>query len=224
MAFLEHLEDNDGIAAPIVYQALSTRRVLVMEEIHGVTVADHDAVEAAPVAGQRPRRSRLLQSFLDQVLRDGLYHADPHPGNIFVDPTGMLWFLDFGAVGRLSPLDPRVDAGDGDRLPAQRPRGPGARHEHLAGGDEVGDSRALEADIGLVLSEGLGTGSFDPQAMSLMLDVMQRHGLEVPGAMTVLSRALLTLEGTLRTIDPTFNIAHEATAAAARARRTSSPT
>jgi ubiquinone biosynthesis protein len=83
---------------------------------------------------------------------------------------------------------------------------------HLAGGDEGGDSRALEADISLVLTEGLGSGSFDPQAMSLMLDVMQRHGLEVPGAMTVLSRALLTLEGTLRTIDPSFNIAHEATA------------
>jgi ubiquinone biosynthesis protein len=45
-----------------------------------------------------------------------------------------------------------------------------------------------------------------------MLEVMQRHGLEVPGAMTVLSRALLTLEGTLRTIDPTFNIAQAATA------------
>ncbi len=83
---------------------------------------------------------------------------------------------------------------------------------HLAGGDEGGDSRALEADIGLVLTEGLGSGSFDPQAMSLMLEVMQRHGLEVPGAMTVLSRALLTLEGTLRTIDPSFNIARAATA------------
>src|SRR5262249_7529584 len=51
-----------------------------------------------------------------------------------------------------------------------------------------------------------------PQAMSLMLEVMQRHGLEVPGPMTVLSRALLTLEGTLRTIDPSFNIAREASA------------
>ena len=63
-----------------------------------------------------------------------------------------------------------------------------------------------------MLSEGLGSGSFDPQAMSMMLEVMQRHGLEVPGPMTVLSRALLTLEGTLRTIDPSFNLAREATA------------
>ena len=63
-----------------------------------------------------------------------------------------------------------------------------------------------------MLSEGLGSGSFDPAAMSMMLDIMNRHGLEVPGAMTVLSRALLTLEGTLRTINPSFNIANEATA------------
>ena len=83
---------------------------------------------------------------------------------------------------------------------------------HLAGGDEGGDSRALEADIGLVLSEGLGSGSFDPKAMTMMLEIMNRHGLEVPNAMTVLSRALLTLEGTLRTINPSFNIAQEATA------------
>ena len=55
IAFLEHLEDDDGIAAPKVYQSLSTRRVLVMEEIHGVTVADHAAVEAAPRTGQRAR-------------------------------------------------------------------------------------------------------------------------------------------------------------------------
>jgi ubiquinone biosynthesis protein len=210
VAFLEHLADDEGIAAPKVYQALSTRRVLVMEEIHGVTVADRAAVEAAPQPANALAQ-RLLQSFLDQVLRDGLYHADPHPGNIFVAADGRLWFLDFGAVGRLSPLvlESLQEMAIGFQL--NDPVVLARATNHLAGGDEGGDSRALEADIGLVLTEGLGAGSFDPQAMSMMLDVMQRHGLEVPGAMTVLSRALLTLEGTLRTIDPTFNIAQEAT-------------
>jgi len=211
VAFLEHLDGDDGIAAPKVYQSLSTRRVLVMEEIHGVTVADRAAVEATPQPAN-VLASRLLQSFLDQVLRDGLYHADPHPGNIFVDPAGLLWFLDFGAVGRLSPLvlESLQEMAIGFQL--NDPVVLARATMHLAGGDEGGDSRALEADIGLVLTEGISSGSFDPQAMSLMLEVMQRHGLEVPGAMTVLSRALLTLEGTLRTIDPSFNIAHEATA------------
>jgi ubiquinone biosynthesis protein len=210
VAFLEHLGDDDGIAAPKVYETLSTRRVLVMEEIPGVTVGDHAAIEAAPEPAH-VLAIRLLESFLDQVLRDGMYHADPHPGNIFVDPTGRLWFLDFGAVGRLSPLvlESLQEMAIGFQL--NDPVVLARATVHLAGGDEGGDSRALEADIGLVLTEGLGSGSFDPQAMSMMIDVMQRHGLEVPGAMTILSRALLTLEGTLRTIDSTFNIAHEAT-------------
>ena len=211
VAFLGHLEGKEGIAAPIVYQSLSTRRVLVMEEIDGVTVADHGAVEAVPPSAD-VLATRLLQSFLDQVLRDGLYHADPHPGNIFVDRIGTLWFLDFGAVGRLSPivLESLQEMAIGFQL--NDPVVLARASVHLAGGDEGGDSRALEADIGLVLSEGLGSGSFDPAAMSMMLDIMNRHGLEVPGAMTVLSRALLTLEGTLRTINPSFNIANEATA------------
>jgi ubiquinone biosynthesis protein len=210
-AFLDHLEGKAGIAAPVVYQSLSTRRVLVMEEIKGVTVADHDAIEAAPETANI-LATRLLQSFLDQVLREGLYHADPHPGNIFVDAGGTLWFLDFGAVGRLSPMileslqEMAIGFQLNDAVILARASG------RLAGGDESGDNRALEADIGLVLSEGLGSGSFDPKAMSMMLEIMGRHGLEVPSAMTVLSRALLTLEGTLRTIDPSFNIAQEATA------------
>jgi len=211
VAFLGHLEGKEGIAAPIVYQSLSTRRVLVMEEIDGVTVADHGAVEAAPPSAD-VLATRLLQSFLDQVLRDGLYHADPHPGNIFVDRVGTLWFLDFGAVGRLSPivLESLQEMAIGFQL--NDPVVLARASVHLGGGDEGGDSRALEADIGLVLSEGLGSGSFDPAAMIMMLDIMNRHGLEVPDPMTVLSRALLTLEGTLRTINPSFNIANEATA------------
>ena len=46
----------------------------------------------------------LLWSFLGQVLHDGQYHADPHPGNVLVDTKGTIWLLDFGAVGRLDPL------------------------------------------------------------------------------------------------------------------------
>jgi len=208
--FLEHVKDEDGIAAPEVYQALSTRRVLVMEEIEGVTVADHAEVEAAPVAA-RVLAMRLLHSFLYQVLRDGMYHADPHPGNIFIDHVGTLWFLDFGAVGRLSPviLESLQEMAIGFQLKDAAILARAGRR--LSGGDESTDNRALEADIGLVLAEGLDTGSFDPKAMSEMLEILVRHGLEVPTAMTVLSRAMLTLEGTLRTIDPTFNLAHEAT-------------
>jgi ubiquinone biosynthesis protein len=207
-AFLQHLENEEGVDAPLVYQALSTRKVLVMQEIFGVTVANHDAVAASPVPAKL-LAIRLLQSFLDQVLRDGMYHADPHPGNIFVDADGVLWFLDFGAVGRLDPiiLESMQEMAIGFQL--NDPVILARATRRLAGGDETGDSRALEADIGLVLTEGISSGSFDPAAMNMILDVMGRHGLQVPTPMTVLSRALLTLEGTLRTIEPSFNVGQE---------------
>ena len=81
----------------------------------------------------------------------------------------------------------------------------------LGGGDETSDSRALEADIGLVLTETVGAGGFDPKSMSTVLDIMGRHGLAIPGPMSTLSRAMLTLEGTLRIIDPAFDVTREVT-------------
>ncbi len=207
-AFLDNLRDEAGITAPLVYQALSTRRVLVMEEIHGVTVADRAAVATSPVP-PKLLASRLLRAFLDQVLRDGLYHGDPHPGNIFVDQGGTLWFLDFGAVGRLDPviLESMQEMAIGFQM--QDPVVLARATRHLAGSDDASDSRRLEADIGLAMTEGLAAGGFDPAAMTMILDIMGRHGLTVPTPMTVLSRAMLTLEGTLRTIEPSFNLAAE---------------
>ena len=126
-AFLEHLDDDAGIAAPHVYQALSTRRVLVMEEIDGVTVADHDAVDG--ITGRRRTRWRRDCSGRSSTRCCATACTTPTRtrGTSSSTAEGTLWFLDFGAVGRLSPVDPRVDAGDGDRLPAERPGRAGAR-------------------------------------------------------------------------------------------------
>ncbi len=209
--FREHRSDEEGIDAPNVYESLTTRRVLVMQEVEGTTVADHAAVEDSGVAPLVLSR-RLLGSFISQVLHDGMYHADPHPGNVFVDHRGTLWFLDFGSVGYLDPLllesMQQLAIGFQLRDPVVLAR---ALRSVGAGRDgEAVDTRALEADIAVVLSEGLVAGTFDPRAISLMLDMMRRHGLRPPRSLTLLSRALLTLEGTLRTIDPDFVLAREA--------------
>jgi ubiquinone biosynthesis protein len=208
-AFRERRRDDDGVSAPAALPAYSTRRVLVMEEIDGTTVADRAAVAESGVSPPVLAR-RLLLSFLDQVLRDGTYHADPHPGNVFIDRHGVLWLLDFGAVGHLDPLMLEALQQMAMGLELHDPVVLARAVRQASGRDEAVDSRALEADIGILLSEGIASGSFDPATMTQLLEVMQRHGLQPPRALTVLSRALLTLEGTLRTIDPELVLGQEA--------------
>ncbi len=104
-----------AVQIPIVYPDLSTDRLLVMDEVKGRPVSDAAAIEAAPVDPRELSR-RLLASFLDQIMHDGYYHADPHPGNVLIDSAGTLWLLDFGAVGRIDPVIREALQGIADRI------------------------------------------------------------------------------------------------------------
>src|SRR6185312_7452206 len=100
--FAKNLDGSD-VKVPGVFPTLCASTVLVMEEVPGRSIADTDAVDACGVPREDLAR-QLLRSFLRQILNDGLYHADPHPGNVFIDARGNLWLIDFGAVGTVSPV------------------------------------------------------------------------------------------------------------------------
>ena len=96
----------DGVAAlrvPTLHRELSTRRVLVQERFDGRTVSDVASTGGLD-ADRQELADQLLRSMLDQVMRLGFFHADPHPGNVFVLADGGLGLIDFGAVGRLDPI------------------------------------------------------------------------------------------------------------------------
>jgi ubiquinone biosynthesis protein len=185
-----------------------------MEEVIARSVGDAKAVNATvdeSGVGRPVLAHNLLASFLGQILTDGQYHADPHPGNVLVDRAGVLWLLDFGSVGRLDPL--ALEGLQGLALGfAMNDPGLLARAvRHLAGGDTTTDLRALEIDLSPMLGDVTAGGGLDPKLMGQVLDVMERHGLRPPPTVTLLSRALLTLEGTLHVIDPGFDLAREGT-------------
>ena len=94
---------DDGVRIHEIYADLTTRRVLIMDEVKGASVSDQRAVDECGVPRVDLARA-LLDSFLSQILVDGVYHADPHPGNVLVDRGGTLWFIDFGAVGWIDPV------------------------------------------------------------------------------------------------------------------------
>jgi len=197
---------DTGIAIPEVYASLSTDRVLVMEQVQGRSVSDQDALDASPVDRHELAR-RLLASFVGQVFDDGLYHADPHPGNVLLDEHGTLWMLDFGAVGRLDAIthDAMKEMAAGFALGDASLVARGVRH--LTGDDLSIDLRSLESDLSVLIASA--KGGIDPAVLTEVLRVMQRHGMQPPPAMSLLGRAMLTLQGTLSIICPSFDLAHE---------------
>jgi ubiquinone biosynthesis protein len=208
---LDTQSGNDmSVSIPRMYDSLSTSRLLVMEEIMGRSVDDPLALETCGVPRDVLAKG-LLQAFIFQMLQGGAYHADPHPGNVFVDGLGQLWLLDFGAVGlldtnsRQSLKEMALGMSIGEPMLVAR------AVRRLAGTDSV-DLRLLEADLSVLMVETDVGGRFDPKAIPAILSLMSRHGLRVPRSMTTLSRALLTLDGTLKIIDPMFDMSTEATA------------
>jgi ubiquinone biosynthesis protein len=196
---------DEGVRIPEIYADLTTRRVLVMDEVDGESVSDQRAIEASGAPRERLARS-LLDSFLNQILTDGVYHADPHPGNVMVDSTGTLWLIDFGAVGWIDPVTleglQQMALGFTLRDPAVLARA--VRRVAGQAGENI-DITSLEFDLGVVLTTLQG-GGFDPGAISEIIRVLDRHGVGAPASLTILARAILTLDGTLRVLDPDFRM------------------
>ncbi|MBX6351605.1 MAG: AarF/ABC1/UbiB kinase family protein, partial [Clostridia bacterium] len=104
LEFRRNVSERVGIGAPAVFRELTRPGVLVMEFVEGERI---DAPGALARAGLRGRElaDRLTHEYLRQLLWDGLFHADPHPGNLILQPDGTLVFVDFGMMGRLGPAD-----------------------------------------------------------------------------------------------------------------------
>ena len=95
---------SSPVKVPAVHRQWSTSRVLVLEYLDGVSVRDAEPLLAATNADRHGLARGLLAAMLGQVLAEGTFHADPHPGNVLVLRDGQLALIDFGSVGRLDPL------------------------------------------------------------------------------------------------------------------------
>lgn len=107
--FYRNFEGNREVHVPRVVRALSTRRVLTLEDVYAIKITDYAAITAAGI-DRGEVATRLLHTYLQQIFEDGFVHADPHPGNLFVTPfpsengepvKWQLTFVDFGMVARV---------------------------------------------------------------------------------------------------------------------------
>ena len=102
--FDNNFKGNEHLHVPVVYKELSNNRILCMEFIEGIKITDKEKIEKT---GFNPKEiaSLGLELYIKQVMKYGFFHADPHPGNIFLGKDGKLIFIDFGAMGTLYPYE-----------------------------------------------------------------------------------------------------------------------
>ncbi|WP_308257983.1 ABC1 kinase family protein [Pseudonocardia lacus] len=214
------VREDPAVRVPVVGAGAVTRRVLVMQRLVGVPV------DAAPEGVDRPALARtLLEFLLHQVLVDGVFHADPHPGNLLLldpdpDPDAdgpRVGLLDLGSVGR---IDAVLRAGLARLLVAVDRADPVAAVAALTAVADVPeglDERALQRDTGRFLARNLGPGtSLSAALVGELFALLGRHRIGAPPELAAVLRAIGTLEGTLTRLDPTFDVVAGARAFAAR--------
>ncbi len=99
--FRKNFEDSSIIYIPKIYWEYTRDRVLALEAVDAIKISDFDAIDRAGI-GRTEVAYEIVQSYLKQVLEDGFFHADPHPGNLFVLPGPEITFIDFGMVGEIT--------------------------------------------------------------------------------------------------------------------------
>ncbi|WP_116947809.1 ABC1 kinase family protein [Jiangella endophytica] len=198
---------HPDVVLPEPHLALCTERVLVMDRLQGTPLNRADAVIRQRDVDRDALATTLLDCLLRQIVLDGIFHADPHGGNIFLLDDGRLGLLDFGSVGRLDGalrdalqrLLVGVDRGDplavSDALLELVPRP-----------DEI-DQQQLERDIGRFMAKHTsGAPSTGVRMFGDLFRVVADHGLAIPPEIAAVFRALATAEGTLTRLTPKFDL------------------
>jgi ubiquinone biosynthesis protein len=205
------LADTPEVHVPTVYARLSTSRVLVMEQLEGVSVGQTDRLERLPVDREK-LADVLLRSVLRPMLNGERFHGDPHPGNVMVLADERLGLLDFGSTGRLDALE---RASVTDLLTALRQRDPALLREavlEVATVRQRLDERQLERALARFMARHLGADGARPSAAMLqeLLGIFLAFGIAMSPGTSLLFRTLVTLEGTLSTLCPGYPIVQAA--------------
>ncbi len=219
--FREMFKDDPTIYIPRVYEDYTTRRILVLEWIDGIKINDYAAIEAAGISRLEVAK-RTVQTYFYQFFEAGFFHADPHPGNIFVKPgppgSGpIIAFVDFGMVGTLTKSMKKAMkdlflsflARDSHALVGALAKlgfiGDGANMAAI----ERGMAMMMERYFGLTLGEARDLDI--PEVSQDVEQLLYGQPFQIPAQFAFTGRAIGTLVGVATGLSPEFNFVDVAT-------------
>jgi ubiquinone biosynthesis protein len=200
-------EDVRFVAVPRLYREYTTERVLVMEYIRGCDITDKKSLEALGY-DLNEIGEKLIDNWIRQVMVDGFFHADPHPGNILIRDGKIVW-IDMGLMGRLTEHDRSaiqiaiegIAEDDNGKI----------EDAVLSIGKFSGktDKQKLHTGISSLMRSYGRKGLGDINIVSFlgdMMDVMKQNGVQMPHGLTLLARGLNNIEGVLSQVSPDVNM------------------
>jgi ubiquinone biosynthesis protein len=205
--FADNLRDFEELVVPRAVEDYSTSRVLTMDYVRGRKITDLSPLARIELDGYR-LAERLFQAYLQQILIDGFFHADPHPGNVFLTDDRRVALIDLGMVGRVSPrfqenllqLLLAISEGRGEETAdmAERMGDPKEKYDQNLFRKQVADLVMQNQNAQL---ERLNAGR-------IVLRIQQIAGesnFRLPTEFTMIAKALLNLDQVVHTLDPQFD-------------------
>lgn len=204
--FYQNNENVRYVSSPKYYHEITTSRVLVMEYIGGISIADQDKLKKMGY-DLKEIGEKLAENYVKQIVDDGFFHADPHPGNLMIRDGQIVW-IDMGMMGTVSPRDRKLFQ---KGILAVTQSDVSALCEVIT---TIGickkpiNQQRLFRDVETYLNK---YGSMDLASMNLgqilgeMMDVAKDYGISMPGYISMLARGAATIEGVLADISGEIN-------------------
>jgi predicted unusual protein kinase regulating ubiquinone biosynthesis (AarF/ABC1/UbiB family) len=206
--FRRNFREADWVKVPRVYWRYTTTRILTLEYLPGIKISHYEALEAAGLSRQQLAKLSA-KAYLQQLLNDGFFHADPHPGNLAVSPDeGALIFYDFGMMGEITPVTKEklmdtffgVAEKNADRIVASL--------VSLGALTQTEDMGPIRRSIQFLLDNFMDK-PFEEQSITKISDdlyeIAYGQPFRFPATFTFVMRAFSTLEGVGKGLDPDFN-------------------
>jgi ubiquinone biosynthesis protein len=205
-AMREASAGRDFVVIPRVHDELSTSLVLTLDFVEGTKLN-----EVGPESGHDLEKvaRTIIEASFRQLFEDGLFHGDPHPGNILVLPGERIALLDFGLVGRLTRVQREALVTLILALALRDAAAVARVLDKLGGPDSRVPFHEFSADIGGILDRYLGLKLGEIRTSSVLrdlLDLAVRHRIKVPKEYAVLAKASMTVEGIIRRLYPKLDI------------------
>lgn len=209
--FRRNFKNDNTVYIPGIFRDLSTAKILTMERIEGIKSTDLKGIERAGL-DRKQVAINGANALLKQIFIDGFFHADPHPGNMFVLDNNRIAFIDFGMVGR---IDEEAKAQLASILSAFLERDiPEMSEAFIAvGAIEEVNAKKLNLDLRDLMEHYYGISLKELRMGQLLVDIVDivsQNKIKIPPDLFLLSKALITVEGIGRKLDPEFNMTVQA--------------